>query len=99
MRRGDLEAEPTGKPVEWDGIDAIPFEDGLVKRKDVYSDWSRSCARSACSTDYGLEVGAVRGAQRLQSGSKALLDQHLALAAAVGDGGTLWLRTRVRSRR
>ena len=24
--------------VEWDGIDVIPFEDGLVKRKDVYSD-------------------------------------------------------------
>jgi steroid delta-isomerase-like uncharacterized protein len=38
MRRGDLVAEPTGKPVEWDGLDVIPFEDGLVKRKDVYSD-------------------------------------------------------------
>ncbi|HEV7616393.1 MAG TPA: nuclear transport factor 2 family protein [Solirubrobacterales bacterium] len=38
MRRGDLVAEPTGKRVEWDGIDSIPFEDGLVKRKDVYSD-------------------------------------------------------------
>lgn len=38
MRRGDLEAPPTGKTVEWDGIDAIPFENGLVKRKDVYSD-------------------------------------------------------------
>jgi steroid delta-isomerase-like uncharacterized protein len=38
MRRGDLVAEPTGKRVVWDGIDAIPFEDGLVKRKDVYSD-------------------------------------------------------------
>ena len=24
--------------VSWDGIDSIPFEDGLVKRKDVYSD-------------------------------------------------------------
>ena len=24
--------------VEWDGLDVIPFEDGLVKRKDVYSD-------------------------------------------------------------
>ena len=38
MRRGDLTAEPTGHRVEWDGIDSIPFEDGLVKRKDVYSD-------------------------------------------------------------
>jgi steroid delta-isomerase-like uncharacterized protein len=38
MRRGDLVAEPTGRRVTWDGIDSIPFEDGLVKRKDVYSD-------------------------------------------------------------
>jgi steroid delta-isomerase-like uncharacterized protein len=38
MRRGDLVAEPTGKMVEWRGVDVIPFEDGLVKRKDVYSD-------------------------------------------------------------
>ena len=32
MRRGGLVAEPTGK------IDVIPFADGLVMRKDVYSD-------------------------------------------------------------
>jgi len=38
MRRGDLVAEPTGKRVEWDGLDVIPFDGGLVKRKDVYSD-------------------------------------------------------------
>jgi steroid delta-isomerase-like uncharacterized protein len=38
MRRGDLVAEPTGKRIEWKGLDVIPFEDGLVKRKDVYSD-------------------------------------------------------------
>jgi steroid delta-isomerase-like uncharacterized protein len=38
MRRGDLVAEPTGNTVSWDGLDVIPFEDGLVKRKDVYSD-------------------------------------------------------------
>jgi steroid delta-isomerase-like uncharacterized protein len=38
MRRGDLVAEPTGNRVTWDGLDVIPFEDGLVKRKDVYSD-------------------------------------------------------------
>ena len=38
MTRGDLVAEPTGNTVTWKGIDVIPFEDGLVKRKDVYSD-------------------------------------------------------------
>jgi steroid delta-isomerase-like uncharacterized protein len=38
MRRGDLVAEPSGNRVEWRGVDVIPFEDGLVKRKDVYSD-------------------------------------------------------------
>ncbi len=38
MRRGDVVAEPTGRRVEWEGLDVIPFEDGLVKRKDVYSD-------------------------------------------------------------
>jgi predicted ester cyclase len=38
MRRGDLVAEPTGKKITWDGLDVIPFENGLVKRKDVYSD-------------------------------------------------------------
>ena len=38
MTRGDLVAEPTGKEISWDGVDVIPFEDGLVKRKDVYSD-------------------------------------------------------------
>ncbi len=38
MRRGDLVAEPTGKRISWDGLDIIPFESGLVKRKDVYSD-------------------------------------------------------------
>jgi hypothetical protein len=37
-RRGDLVAEPTGERLTWDGIDVIPFQDGLVKRKDVYSD-------------------------------------------------------------
>ena len=38
MHRGDLVAEPTGRTITWDGLDVIPFEDGLVKRKDVYSD-------------------------------------------------------------
>src|SRR5947207_2349945 len=38
MRRGDLVAEPSGKRVEWKGLDVMPFEDGLLKRKTVYSD-------------------------------------------------------------
>jgi steroid delta-isomerase-like uncharacterized protein len=38
MRRGDLVAEPTERTISWDGLDVIPFENGLVKRKDVYSD-------------------------------------------------------------
>jgi steroid delta-isomerase-like uncharacterized protein len=38
MRRGDIEAPPSGRVVRWDGVDSIPFENGLVKRKDVYSD-------------------------------------------------------------
>jgi steroid delta-isomerase-like uncharacterized protein len=38
LRRGELVAEPTGKTISWKGLDVIPFEDGLVKRKDVYSD-------------------------------------------------------------
>jgi steroid delta-isomerase-like uncharacterized protein len=38
LRRGDLEAPPTRRTVTWDGLDVIPFENGLIKRKDVYSD-------------------------------------------------------------
>ena len=38
MRRGELTAEPTGKRIEWRGMDLIPFEGDLIKRKDVYSD-------------------------------------------------------------
>jgi steroid delta-isomerase-like uncharacterized protein len=38
MNRAGLEVEPTGKSVEYRGMDVIPIEDGLVARKDVYSD-------------------------------------------------------------
>jgi steroid delta-isomerase-like uncharacterized protein len=38
LRRGDLVAPPSGRRLEWAGMDVIPFENGLVKRKDVYSD-------------------------------------------------------------
>jgi hypothetical protein len=27
-----------GERIEWDGLDVIPFEEGKVKREDVYSD-------------------------------------------------------------
>jgi steroid delta-isomerase-like uncharacterized protein len=38
MSRSGLEVEPTGKSVEYRGMDVIPIADGLVARKDVYSD-------------------------------------------------------------
>jgi steroid delta-isomerase-like uncharacterized protein len=38
MRRSGVEVEPTGRQVEYRGMDVIPFRDGLVARKDVYSD-------------------------------------------------------------
>jgi hypothetical protein len=38
LRRGDLVAPPSGRPLSWVGMDVIPCEGGLVKRKDVYSD-------------------------------------------------------------
>jgi len=38
MRRGEIEAPPSGRTISWDGIDSIPFAEGKVKRKDVYSD-------------------------------------------------------------
>jgi len=38
LRRGEIEAAPSGRTVSWEGVDVIPFENGLIKRKDVYSD-------------------------------------------------------------
>ena len=38
MTRAGIEVEPTGRSVEYRGMDVIPIEDGLVARKDVYSD-------------------------------------------------------------
>lgn len=38
LRRGDVTAEPSGREITWDGMDVIPFADGKVARKDVYSD-------------------------------------------------------------
>ena len=38
VKRGDIEVEPTGRGISWAGVDVIPTEGGLIKRKDVYSD-------------------------------------------------------------
>ncbi len=38
LSRGEIVAEPSSKRIEWNGMDVIPFKDGKVKRKDVYSD-------------------------------------------------------------
>jgi len=38
MRRSGIEVEPTGRAVEYRGMDVIPIRNGLVARKDVYSD-------------------------------------------------------------
>jgi steroid delta-isomerase-like uncharacterized protein len=38
LSRGEIVAEPSSREIEWVGMDVIPFQDGKVKRKDVYSD-------------------------------------------------------------
>ena len=38
LKRGDIVAKPSGRRIEWKGTDVIPFENGKIKRKDVYSD-------------------------------------------------------------
>ena len=38
MRRSGIEVEPTQRQVEYRGMDVIPIREGLVARKDVYSD-------------------------------------------------------------
>ncbi len=38
LSRGEITVEPSGKRIEWKGVDVIPFKDRRVKRKDVYSD-------------------------------------------------------------
>jgi steroid delta-isomerase-like uncharacterized protein len=38
MTRSGIEVRPTGRKVEYKGMDVIPIRDGLVARKDVYSD-------------------------------------------------------------
>jgi steroid delta-isomerase-like uncharacterized protein len=39
LRRGEIEAPPSGRRLEWKGVDVMPFdEEGRLLRKDVYSD-------------------------------------------------------------
>jgi steroid delta-isomerase-like uncharacterized protein len=38
MTRSGIDVQPTGRKVEYKGMDVIPIRDGLVARKDVYSD-------------------------------------------------------------
>lgn len=38
ISRGGITAEPSGRRISWEGLDVIPFEGGLINRKDVYSD-------------------------------------------------------------
>jgi steroid delta-isomerase-like uncharacterized protein len=38
MTRSGMAIEPTGRTVEYRGMDIIPIRNGLVARKDVYSD-------------------------------------------------------------
>jgi steroid delta-isomerase-like uncharacterized protein len=38
MTRSGIEVAPTGRRVEYEGMDVIPIRDSLVARKDVYSD-------------------------------------------------------------
>jgi len=38
MSRSGMTIEPTGRKVEYRGMDIIPIRNGLVARKDVYSD-------------------------------------------------------------
>jgi steroid delta-isomerase-like uncharacterized protein len=38
IARGTRTFPPTGKALEWNGIDLMPVRDGLIARKDVYAD-------------------------------------------------------------
>jgi steroid delta-isomerase-like uncharacterized protein len=63
LSRGEIVAEPSGKRIEWNGMDVIPFERGKVKRKDVYSD-SVSILRHVGLLSGRLGVGDAPGATR-----------------------------------
>jgi ketosteroid isomerase-like protein len=44
-------AERDGRQIEWDGVDVFPFENGLIKRKDVYSAAHAPRTRDGASGD------------------------------------------------
>ena len=52
MTRAGIEVPPTGRKVDYKGMDVIPIRDGLVARKDVYSD-SVTLMRQLGLTDLG----------------------------------------------
>ena len=54
ISRGGITAAPSGRRISWKGLDVIPFEDGLILRKDVYSD-SVSILRQVGLLDGGEE--------------------------------------------
>ena len=54
MSRGGITAAPSGRRISWKGLDVIPFEHGLILRKDVYSD-SVSILRQVGLLDDGGE--------------------------------------------
>lgn len=56
ISRGGITAAPSGRRIVWKGLDVIPFSDGLILRKDVYSD-SVSILRQVGLLDDGEEEG------------------------------------------
>lgn len=46
-------AQRDGVELEWDGIDVLPFEEGLLKRKDVYSTSHAPRTRDSATGDSG----------------------------------------------
>jgi ketosteroid isomerase-like protein len=46
-------AERDGRQLEWDGVDVFPFENGLIKRKDVYSSSHAPRLGDGAETDSG----------------------------------------------
>ncbi|MFL5967449.1 MAG: nuclear transport factor 2 family protein [Gaiellaceae bacterium] len=44
-------ADRNGATIEWDGVDIFPFENGLIKRKDVYSSSHAPRTRDGADSD------------------------------------------------
>ena len=65
---GDIVAPPTGKRIEWVGMDVIPFEDGLITRKDVYSDSVSILRQVGLLEGLSASEGVLRGARSRPAG-------------------------------